>query len=238
MTTAPTTSDAEPNTDNPTENVKANDDTSTDEVTESQLDLESAENNQASETQTDTTTDQPTIDPQMVMPNVEVILMTADKALSAGRIADALGISIEQGGAKPITEAVDALNTIYEETGRTFRIERVAGGFRLMTLANFAETIAKQKQTRASTKLSQAALETLAIVAYRQPLTRADIEVIRGVACGEVLRSLLERHLIKIAGRADEVGRPMLYGTTRYFLEVFGMASLKDLPAGKELQQP
>lgn len=178
------------------------------------------------------------IAPQIIMPNVEVLLLTADKALSASKIADTLGIGIDEGGSKPVAEAVAALNVIYEETGRTFRIEKVAGGYRLMTLPNFAETIAKQKQARASTKLSQAALEALAIVAYRQPLTRAEIEVIRGVACGEVLRSLLERHLVKIAGRAEEVGRPMLYGTTRYFLEVFGLSSLKDLPAGKELQQP
>jgi segregation and condensation protein B len=84
-------------------------------------------------------------------------------------------------------------------------------------------------------RLTPAALETLAIVAYRQPLLRADLEAIRGVACGEVLRGLLDRRLIRIVGRAEELGRPMLYGTTKEFLEVFGLASLKDLPQAKDL---
>jgi len=81
-------------------------------------------------------------------------------------------------------------------------------------------------------------LETLAVIAYRQPIVRADIEAIRGVAAGDVLRNLLERHLIKITGRAEEIGRPMLYGTTRFFLEAFGLATLSDLPSAKELKEP
>jgi segregation and condensation protein B len=83
---------------------------------------------------------------------------------------------------------------------------------------------------RQQQKLSQAALETLSIIAYRQPVMRAEIEVIRGVACGEVLRSIMEKRLVKIVGRAEELGRPMLYGTTRDFLNIFGLASLDDLP--------
>lgn len=178
------------------------------------------------------------IDPTEIAALVEAIIVTSDKAISAAKIAEVLNIGIDQGGSKPIIKAVEILNNVYEETGRTFRIERVAGGFRLMTLADYSETIAREKESRSSTKLSQAAIETLAIVAYRQPITRADIEIIRGVSCGEILRSLLERHLIKITGRAEEVGRPMLYGTTRHFLEAFGLSSLKDLPDGRELQQP
>ena len=179
-----------------------------------------------------------TPDSQDLDPTVEAIIVTSDKPLSAAKIAEFINITIEQGGSKLVVKAVDRLNKIYENTGRTFRIERVAGGYRLMTLPAYSETIAKQKQARSSSKLSQAALETLAIVAYRQPITRADVEIIRGVSCGEVLRSLLERHLIKITGRAEEVGRPMLYGTTKHFLEAFGLATLKDLPDTKELQQP
>jgi segregation and condensation protein B len=90
---------------------------------------------------------------------------------------------------------------------------------------------------RQQARLSQAALETLSIIAYRQPVMRAEIEAIRGVACGEVLRHLLERRLIKIAGRAEELGRPMLYGTTHEFLKVFGLASLEDLPAVEGMER-
>ena len=85
-----------------------------------------------------------------------------------------------------------------------------------------------------SGRLSRAALETLSIIAYRQPVTRASLEAIRGVACGEILRALLERRLVMIKGRAEELGRPMLYGTTKHFLDVFGLSSLKDLPKPEE----
>ena len=135
-----------------------------------------------------------------------------------------------------IHAAVEALNADYEQTGRSFRIERVAGGLQMLTMPAYAEDITRLKGARQSSKLSQAALETLAIIAYRQPILRADLESIRGVACGEVLRSLMERRLVRIAGRAEEVGRPMLYGTTKEFLEVFGLATLDDLPNAKDLR--
>ena len=135
-----------------------------------------------------------------------------------------------------IRAAVETLNADYEKTGRSFRIERVAGGLQMLTMPAYAEDITRLKGARQSSKLSQAALETLAIIAYRQPILRADLESIRGVACGEVLRSLMERRLVRIAGRAEEVGRPMLYGTTKEFLEVFGLATLDDLPNAKDLR--
>src|SRR5207302_1090745 len=87
-------------------------------------------------------------------------------------------------------------------------------------------------------KLTKAAVETLAIIAYKQPILRAEVEAIRGVACGETIRSLMEKHLVRIAGRAEEPGRPILYGTTKRFLELFGLNTLKDLPQGEELQLP
>jgi segregation and condensation protein B len=135
-----------------------------------------------------------------------------------------------------IRTAVESLNADYEKTGRSFRIERVAGGLQMLTMPAYAEDITRLKGARQSSKLSQAALETLAIIAYRQPILRADLESIRGVACGEVLRSLMERRLVRIAGRAEEVGRPMLYGTTKEFLEIFGLATLDDLPNAKDLR--
>ncbi len=160
---------------------------------------------------------------------LEAVLLTMDKPVSAAKLAGSLGLA----GALPETlvqPLVDALNEQYDASDRSFRIEKVAGGYRILTLPEFAPPIAAAHGMQASTKLSRAAVETLAIVAYRQPITRADVEAIRGVACGEVLRTLLDKKLVTIAGRAEELGRPMLYGTTARFLEAFGLAAIKDLP--------
>lgn len=160
---------------------------------------------------------------------LEAVLLTMDKPASAGKLAGALGLE----GALPeqtLQPLIESLNAAYEQTGRSFRIEKVAGGYRIMTLPEFAGPVATAHGLQSSTKLSRAAIETLAIVAYQQPITRASIEAIRGVACGEVLRTLLEKKLITITGRAEELGRPMLYGTTSRFLEAFGLASINDLP--------
>lgn len=135
-----------------------------------------------------------------------------------------------------MVEAIGLLNGQYQQTGRAFRIEEVAGGWRVMTLPEHADVLAELDKTKTQSKLSAAAMETLAIVAYKQPVLRAELESIRGVACGETLRSLMERHMVKIVGRAEEIGRPMLYGTTKQFLEVFGLSSVKDLPAVEELR--
>ncbi|MEM9914673.1 MAG: SMC-Scp complex subunit ScpB [Planctomycetota bacterium] len=176
------------------------------------------------------------IDLDEVSPKVEAALLTSDRAMTSGKIAEALGLNFP-GGSKPVNEAIAKLNGEYEATGRAFRIEQVAGGWQVMTLPEFADVLAALHKTKAQSKLSPAAMETLAIVAYKQPVLRADLEAIRGVACGETLRSLMERHLVKIVGRAEEIGRPMLYGTTKQFLEIFGLASLKDLPKVEELRQ-
>lgn len=135
-----------------------------------------------------------------------------------------------------IKDAVAILNAAYEQTGRSFRIETVAGGYRVMMLPQFAPAIASLQGSRARTSLSHAALESLAIISYKQPITRARLEAIRGVACGEILRSLTDRRLVTIVGRAEEVGRPILYGTTKRFLELFGLSTLKDLPSVEELK--
>ncbi|NCF39619.1 MAG: SMC-Scp complex subunit ScpB [Planctomycetia bacterium] len=182
---------------------------------------------------------------------VEAVVMTADRPLGERKIASILDLladardvddaadddgSVGPGPVASIRDAIEALNADYEAANRSFRIERVAGGLQVLTLPAYAADIARLKGVRQQSRLSQAALETLAIIAYRQPILRADLESIRGVASGEVLRGLMERRLVRIAGRAEEVGRPMLYGTTREFLEVFGLATLDDLPQAKELR--
>jgi segregation and condensation protein B len=128
------------------------------------------------------------------------------------------------------------LNQRYDEAGRAFRVEEMAGGFRLMTRPKFGPWLKRLAHVPGEVRLSAPALETLAVVAYRQPVLKAAIEAIRGVNCGEVLRQLMERDLVRIVGRSEELGRPYLYGPTRRFLEVFGLRSLDDLPPATPLR--
>lgn len=165
---------------------------------------------------------------------VEAVLMSVERPITAGKIAEAL----ELDATKPIRQAIKQLNGFYDEHGLSFRIEEVAGGFQILTRPEHKEVVAALHRTKADNRLSAAALETLAVIAYKQPIMRAEIETVRGVACGEVIRSLMDKHLIKIVGRAEEIGRPMLYGTTKTFLRVFGLSNLKDLPKAEELQKP
>lgn len=165
---------------------------------------------------------------------IEALLMVADRPMTDARVAEVLSVQDPKG--TKVREAVDALNARYAADGRTFRIERLAGGNQVMTLPAFGPVVARLRGVREQGRLTQAALETLAIIAYRQPILRADLESIRGVACGEVLRSLMDRRLVKIVGRADEVGRPMLYGTTSEFLRQFGIGKLDELPNAKDLR--
>lgn len=167
---------------------------------------------------------------------VEAALMATDRPLPAPRLGEVVAPPGKKVGAKALGKAVAQLNTDYEQTGRSFRIEQLAGGWQIMTLPKYAAVAAALNRTKAQTRLSPAAMETLAIIAYKQPVLKAAIEAIRGVASGEVIRSLMERKLVKIVGRAEELGRPMLYGTTKSFLELFGLGSLKDLPKAEELK--
>lgn len=162
---------------------------------------------------------------------IEALLFSSDRPLTAARLGDLIGVS----SATQVRLLIAGLNDTYVAAGLSFRIEHIAGGYQLMTLPEYERWIAKLAKQRAETRLSDAALETLSIVAYRQPVIRADIEAIRGVASGEVLNRLREMGLVKIVGRAEVVGRPMLYGTTRKFLDVFGLASLEDLPPMESL---
>ncbi|MBC8310434.1 MAG: SMC-Scp complex subunit ScpB [Phycisphaerales bacterium] len=160
---------------------------------------------------------------------VEALLFASERSLSETKMKTILGIEDED-ATKQIKASIESLNTSYDKDNRAFRIERIAGGYRVMTREELAPLVSRLHEQRQQQKLSQAALETLSIIAYRQPVMRAEIEVIRGVACGEVLRGLMERRLVKIVGRAEELGRPMLYGTTKEFLSIFGLANLNDLP--------
>jgi segregation and condensation protein B len=172
--------------------------------------------------------------PEQTAGIVEAILFTTDEPISPSKIADVGEIP----GRKAVKDAIDLLNQRYQANGAAFRIEAIAGGYQMETLPEFNDVLARLLKVRKDSKLSPAAMETLAIIAYRQPILRADVEVIRGVACGEVIRSLMEKHMVKIVGRAEVLGRPMLYGTTRRFLEVFGLGSLDELPNVEQLRLP
>ena len=165
---------------------------------------------------------------------VEAILMATDTPMPASKIAQIVGV----GNAKDVKKHIEALNEHYEQTDRSFRIEEIAKGFQILTMPQYNTWLSKVLKIRSESKLSPAAMETLAIIAYKQPVLRADVEAIRGVAAGDMINRLREMNLVKIAGRAEEVGRPMLYGTTARFLEVFGLSSLEDLPNTDELTLP
>lgn len=161
---------------------------------------------------------------------IEAVLMTVDRPLGDRALAEAAGVD-------GVEASISELNESYESTGRIFRIVRVASGWQVMTMPESAPVLSRLHAQRQQTHLTPAAMETLSIIAYRQPVMRAEIEAIRGVACGEVLRGLLERRMIRIAGRAEELGRPMLYGTTKDFLRVFGLSGIDDLPEVEGLKR-
>jgi segregation and condensation protein B len=165
---------------------------------------------------------------------LEALLFATHHPLTAGRLAELLDLD----STKPIRGAIRDLNTVYADTGRAFRVEQVAGGYQMLTLPEHSELLKQMHQKDVDSKLGKAAMETLAIIAYKQPILRAEVEGIRGVACGETIRNLMEKHLVKIAGRAEEPGRPILYGTTKRFLEVFGLNSVKDLPQPENGAEP
>jgi segregation and condensation protein B len=163
---------------------------------------------------------------------VEALLLAAREPLPAAQIAKLVpGL-----GAAAVRPLLEGLRAEYDRDGRGFALCEVAGGYQLRTRPELG-TYVQQLEHERPARLSRAALETLAVVAYRQPVTRAEVEHVRGVDCGPVLRSLLERHLLRLAGHREVPGRPMLYGTTRRFLEVFGLASLEDLPTLRDVEE-
>jgi segregation and condensation protein B len=165
---------------------------------------------------------------------VEAVLLVADEPLPARRLARVAGLA----DAAEARRVVQKLQEIYDLDGSAFQVEELAGGFQLLTRALFHRWLVRLRSSSEELRLSGAARETLAIVAYRQPIMRADIEAIRGVQCGETLRLLMEKGMVRIAGRHDSLGRPVLYGTTKKFLQVFGLKSLNDLPQVAELPSP
>ena len=179
---------------------------------------------------------------QSIESRVEAVLLSISRPLSETKLVDMLGLGSASAKDKMpvamVKQAIDHLNTEYAQSGRSFRIERLAGGWQLLTLSKFGPLLTRVHGAKLQGRLTPAALDTLAIIAYRQPTLRSELEAVRGVACGDVLRGLMERRLVRITGRAEELGRPMLYGTTSEFLRVFGISRIEDLPQARELRNP
>jgi segregation and condensation protein B len=162
---------------------------------------------------------------------VEAVLFASDAPLTASEIARA-DESLDE---DQVEQALQTLRAEYDDAGRSFQIVELAEGHQILTRAEFAPYLERFDNVPRPSRLSGPALETLAIIAYRQPIGRLEMEYIRGVGVSGVIRTLQERNLIDVVGRAEGLGRPLLYGTTRHFLEHFGFRSLEGLPRPEEL---
>jgi len=167
-----------------------------------------------------------------VLADLEALLFATDVPLGADRIA----ALTELKDRKQVREAIDALRETYDTSGRAFTVVEFGGGYSVSTRPEHATIVRKLFRGRRKQRLSRASLEALAIIAYKQPVTRIEIEEIRGVAASGVLGTLLERDLIQIVGRAETLGHPLLYGTTRAFLDYVGLAHVRELPQLSELE--
>jgi segregation and condensation protein B len=163
---------------------------------------------------------------------LEAVLLLAREPLNSRKLSQFAGLD---DGTQART-LLRQLNEWYDQAGRAFRVEEVAGGYQLLSRRKFGKWLRRLSHVPGESRLSAPALETMAVIAYRQPVPRADIEAIRGVNCGEILRQLMERDLVRIGGRSEELGRPYLYATTRRFLNLFGLVSLEELPRAAELR--
>lgn len=165
---------------------------------------------------------------------IEAMLFASEKPLTLEQIRGAL----DNLAANEVQKVIEELKTEYEQNNRGMRVAEIAGGFQMITAADFAPFLKKLFKDRYAQRISKQALETLAIIAYKQPLTRNEIEILRNVNVDGVMKSLLDKNLIRISGRKKSPGRPIVYGTTRQFLEHFGLMSLEDLPKIEELNTP
>jgi segregation and condensation protein B len=173
---------------------------------------------------------------------VEALIFGSDEPLTLKQIVSIISSAEDTNLRMKITEDevlqyVRELNAQYVQTGRAFRIIHVAGGYQFATMPEYADWLGKMVREKAKRKLSHSALETLAVIAYKQPVTKPEIEAIRGVGADYVVSTLLERGLITIVGRAATPGRPLLYGTTQDFLKHFGINDLADLPKPREIDE-
>jgi len=164
---------------------------------------------------------------------LEALLFVTAEPIPVTRFLALLGAVTKQ----DVDQALASLAHDYEQEGRGLQLAEVAGGYRIVTKAEFAPWLKRLEKVKSPSKLSRSALESLAIIAYKQPIVRAEVEQIRGVETSGVIRTLLERKLVRIVGRKEEPGRPIMYGTTKFFLEHFGLRDLSQLPPLREFKE-
>ena len=164
---------------------------------------------------------------------LEALLFVTAEPIPVTRFMALLGAVTKQ----EVDRALASLREDYEQEGRGLQLAEVAGGYRIVTKAEFAPWLKRLEKVKAPSKLSRSALESLAIIAYKQPIVRGEVEQIRGVETSGVIRTLLERKLVRIVGRKEEPGRPIMYGTTKLFLEHFGLRDLSQLPPLREFKE-
>ncbi len=184
----------------------------------------------------------PSIIPPSLGQIVEALLFATDEPLSLRQLIDIHALIAEKEPRRKVTTEVlldimEKLNAEYEQAGRAFRIVKIAGGYQFATRPEYGVWLGAMVKEKSKRKLSVFALESLAVIAYKQPVTKPEIEAIRGVNADYVLRTLLERNLVSIVGRAATPGRPLLYGTTKDFLKHFGINDLSDLPKPREIDE-
>ncbi len=169
----------------------------------------------------------------------EALIFAADVPVAARAVAEVFTAVTgnEDADAAAVEAAVESLNLAYQQTGRTVRIERWAGGFRMATVREVAPFVQAFVAAEDERRLSRSLLETLAVIAYKQPTTKPEVDFVRGVDAGYALGKLLEKNFVTVVGRAEAVGRPLLYGTTDFFLEQFGLGSVDELPRPREIEQ-
>ena len=161
---------------------------------------------------------------------IEALLVATDEPLTLERICEITGC-----GTESAEQAVQRINSELSAAGHAMEVASLAGGYRIVTDPNLGDVVSQLFEGRRQSRLSRAALESLAVIAYRQPVTRAQVEAVRGVNSDSAVRTLLERGLIRITGRPEKPGRPLLYGTTDLFLEYFGLGALEHLPRMEEI---
>lgn len=163
---------------------------------------------------------------------IEALLFATDFPITASKIKDV----VKEIAPGEIKKCIEELSGEYESTGRSFSIQEVAGGYQVRTKPEYDQWFLRLKVSKDETKLSGAAMETLSIIAYKQPVMRAEIESIRGVDSSAIIRGLMDKGLVRLAGRAESLGHPILYGTSPRFLELLGLNSIRDLPKAAELK--
>jgi segregation and condensation protein B len=171
---------------------------------------------------------------------IEALIFSSDEPISAPDLVKAIkGIDGEdiQVSDKEIAKCIEELNFMYQEKSSAFQIIKIAGGYLFATRFEYAKYVGFLSSEKSKRRLSQPALETLAIIAYKQPVTKPELETIRGVNSDYILNTLLEKSLVAITGRAETIGRPLLYSTTNEFLKYFGLDKLSDLPKPREIEE-